>query len=77
MTPVGIHVGFDRDMLACDEQGLIDFAKLCVRSGVTTATDLAGKIARRSGEHDAGGDRPQNLSRAHRTIAVSSRCHTG
>ena len=44
MTPVGIHVGFDRDMLACDEQGIIDFAKLCVRSGVTTATDLAAKL---------------------------------
>ncbi len=44
MTPVGIHVGFDRDMLACDEQGLVDFAKLCVRSGVTTATDLAARL---------------------------------
>ncbi len=44
MTPVGIHVGFDRDMLACDEQGMIDFAKLCVRSGVTTATDLAARL---------------------------------
>ncbi|MEP0943562.1 MAG: amidohydrolase [Rhizobiaceae bacterium] len=44
MTPVGIHVGFDRDMLACDEQGIIDFAKLCVRSGVTTATDLAARL---------------------------------
>lgn len=44
MTPVGIHVGFDRDMLACDEEGLIDFAKLCVRTGVTTATDLAARL---------------------------------
>ncbi|MDC0431772.1 amidohydrolase [Paracoccaceae bacterium] len=44
MTPVGIHVGFDRDTLACDEQGIIDFAKLCVRSGVTTATDLAARL---------------------------------
>ena len=44
MTPVGIHVGFDRDMLAADEEGLIDFAKLCVRTGVTTATDLAAKL---------------------------------
>jgi hypothetical protein len=44
MTPVGIHVGFDRDMLACDEQGMVDFAKLCVRSGVTTATDLAARL---------------------------------
>ncbi len=44
MTPVGLHVGFDRDMLACDEAGLIDFAKLCVRCGVTTATDLAARL---------------------------------
>lgn len=44
MTPVGMHVGFDRDLLACDEQGLIDFGKLCVRNGVTTATDLAARL---------------------------------
>lgn len=44
MTPVGIHVGFDGDMLACDERGLRDFAKLCVRSGVTTVTDLAARL---------------------------------
>ncbi|MEL7273700.1 MAG: amidohydrolase [Pseudomonadota bacterium] len=44
MTPVGLHVGFDRDMLAADERGLLDFAKLCVRSGVTTATDLAARL---------------------------------
>lgn len=45
MTPAGIHVGFDRDMLACDERGLRDFAKLCVRSGVTTVTDLASRLS--------------------------------
>ncbi|MEM9222889.1 MAG: amidohydrolase [Pseudomonadota bacterium] len=44
MTPVAAHVGFDRDMLACDEAGLWRFAKLCVRAGVTTATDLAAKL---------------------------------
>lgn len=44
MTPVGAHVGFDRDMLACDERGLRDFAKLCVRAGVTTVTDLAARL---------------------------------
>ncbi len=44
MTPVGIHVGFDRDMLACDERGLRDFGKLCVRAGVTTVTDLAARM---------------------------------
>ncbi len=44
MTPVGIHVGFDRDMLACDDRGLRDFARLCVRAGVTTVTDLAARM---------------------------------
>jgi predicted amidohydrolase YtcJ len=44
MTPVGVHVGFDRDMLACDERGLRDFGRLCVRSGVTTVTDLAARL---------------------------------
>ena len=45
MTPVGAHVGFDRDMLACDERGLRDFGKLCVRTGVTTVTDLAARMS--------------------------------
>lgn len=45
MTPVGAHVGFDRDMLACDERGLRDFGKLCVRAGVTTVTDLAARMS--------------------------------
>ena len=45
MTPVGVHVGFDRDMLACDERGLRDFGKLCVRAGVTTVTDLASRLS--------------------------------
>ena len=44
MTPVGIHVGFGRDMLDCDERGLRDFGKLCVRAGVTTVTDLAARL---------------------------------
>jgi len=44
MTPVGIHVGFNREILACDERGLRDFGKLCVRSGVTTVTDLAARM---------------------------------
>lgn len=44
MTPVGLHVGYDRDMLACDERGLRDFGKLCVRAGVTTVTDLAARL---------------------------------
>ena len=45
MTPVGSHVGFNRDMLACDERGLRDFGRLCVRAGVTTVTDLAARMS--------------------------------
>lgn len=44
MMPVGHHTGFDRDALASDEQGLREFARLCVRTGVTTATDLASLL---------------------------------
>ena len=44
MTPVGPHVGFDRALTDCDERGLIDYAKLCVRAGVTTSTDLAARL---------------------------------
>jgi predicted amidohydrolase YtcJ len=46
MMPAGPHVGFDRDILACDELGLRYFAKLCVRKGVTTAADLASLLPR-------------------------------
>lgn len=44
MLPVGQHAGFDQNLFDFDEQGLIDFARLCVRTGVTTATDLAAKL---------------------------------
>lgn len=44
MTPLGPHVGLDRGLLAADEQGVRDFARLCVRKGVTTATDLANLL---------------------------------
>jgi len=44
MTQAGVHVGFDRDMLDSDAQGLVDFSRLCVRAGVTTATDLASRL---------------------------------
>ncbi len=44
MTPAGVHVGFNRDILSCDERGLRDFGKLCVRTGVTTVTDLAARM---------------------------------
>lgn len=44
MTVVGAHIGFDRELLAGDEAGLRQFARLCVRRGVTTATDLANLL---------------------------------
>jgi predicted amidohydrolase YtcJ len=44
MTPVSERVGFDRAILAGDEQALRLFARLCVRKGVTTATDLASPL---------------------------------
>jgi predicted amidohydrolase YtcJ len=44
MTPVGVHVGFNRALTDSDEQGLRDFGKLCVRTGVTTITDLAARL---------------------------------
>lgn len=44
MTPVFSHIGFGQDMLDCDERGLRDFGKLCVRAGVTTITDLAARL---------------------------------
>jgi predicted amidohydrolase YtcJ len=44
MTPLGPYVGLDRALLASDEPGLRDFARLCVRKGVTTAADLANLL---------------------------------
>ena len=44
MAPVARFVGFGRAGLVDDEAGLRDFARLCVRSGVTTATDLASPL---------------------------------
>jgi predicted amidohydrolase YtcJ len=38
------HVGLDRSMMAADEHGLHQFARLGVRTGVTTATDLANLL---------------------------------
>lgn len=46
MTPVGPHIGLDRSMTDSDEQGLRDFAKLCVHTGVTTVTDLAARLTK-------------------------------
>jgi predicted amidohydrolase YtcJ len=44
MTPVGMHVGFERNLLDADETGLRNFARLCVRTGTTTITDLASRL---------------------------------
>ena len=44
MGPANPHVGFDRESLACDEHGLRQFARQCVRAGVTTATDMASML---------------------------------
>lgn len=44
MTPVGVYVGFNRSLTDSDEQGLRDFGKLCVRTGITTITDLAARL---------------------------------
>ena len=44
MTPVAALVGYDRTKADGDEDGLWDFARLCVRTGVTTVTDLAARL---------------------------------
>ena len=45
MTTVSVHVGFSKDFLNADEPGLREFSRLCVRAGVTTATDLAARLS--------------------------------
>jgi len=45
MGPVLGHVGLGRSFLSGDEAGARAFAKLAVRAGVTTATDLAATLA--------------------------------
>ena len=44
MAPVSVHVGMSGSIADADERGLRDFARLCVRTGVTTVTDLAAKL---------------------------------
>jgi hypothetical protein len=44
MLPVLEHVGLNRSFLSGDEFGIRAFAKLAVRTGVTTATDLAATL---------------------------------
>ncbi len=43
-------IGLDRSVLSGNEQGIQDFGRLCVRAGVTTATDLAATL----GESELG-----------------------
>jgi predicted amidohydrolase YtcJ len=45
MGPAFGTVGLTRNFLGGDETGIRDFARLCVRAGVTTATDLAATLA--------------------------------
>ncbi len=45
MGPAFAPVGLSRNFLGGDETGIRDFARLCVRAGVTTATDLAATLA--------------------------------
>ncbi len=60
MLPALGIVGLNRSFLSGDETGIRDFARLCVRAGVTTATDLAATLAddevatllRLTGEHN-------------------------
>jgi predicted amidohydrolase YtcJ len=44
MYLVQTHLRLEREILAGDERGLRDFAKLAVRTGTTTATDLANPL---------------------------------
>ncbi|MEZ5649483.1 MAG: amidohydrolase [Burkholderiaceae bacterium] len=41
MTPVSRHTPLDRSFLGANHDGLMRFSRLCIRKGVTTATDLA------------------------------------
>ncbi|THF67278.1 amidohydrolase [Pseudothauera nasutitermitis] len=43
MGPVLEALGLHRSFLSGDERGILDFGRLCVRAGVTTATDLAAQ----------------------------------
>ncbi|MFO1219509.1 MAG: amidohydrolase [Burkholderiaceae bacterium] len=44
MMPALDHVGLNRSFLSGDEFGIRTFGRLCVRAGVTTATDLAATL---------------------------------
>jgi predicted amidohydrolase YtcJ len=42
---IGPSLGFDSDLLGCDGDGLRKFARLCIRKGVTTASDFANPLS--------------------------------
>ena len=50
MAPVADEVGMDRGLLAADTEAMRAFSRLCVRKGVTTATDLAAPLTPESVE---------------------------
>ncbi|MFP5407201.1 MAG: amidohydrolase, partial [Gammaproteobacteria bacterium] len=50
MAPLSAKVGLDRGLLAADANALRAFSRLCVRKGVTTATDLAAPMTPESVE---------------------------
>ena len=50
MAPVADEVGMDRGLLAADTDAMRAFSRLCVRKGVTTATDLAAPLTPESVE---------------------------
>ncbi|MEZ5657019.1 MAG: amidohydrolase [Burkholderiaceae bacterium] len=45
MTPVSRKTPLDRNFLGANHEGLMRFSRLCVRKGVTTATDLASPMS--------------------------------
>lgn len=45
MMPIMPHLGLGASFLFADEDGLLNFARLCVNSGVTTATDMAALLS--------------------------------
>src|SRR5690606_16260952 len=48
MGPLAAKVGLDREFLAADSEAVRAFSRLCVRKGVTTATDLASPMTPQS-----------------------------
>ena len=77
MAPVNDCVGFDRKLLGGDAQALEFFAKLCVRRGVTTATDLASpqtaEVVDMMLKATAGSDYPTRIVPMLRLLGMSPR----